>query len=51
MAEPRAVTPSALADAQPDVLLATKLYVPQTRSGFVVRPGSLIGSPRHRAAR
>jgi LuxR family transcriptional regulator, maltose regulon positive regulatory protein len=37
MAEPPATTPSA-ATAAPDTLLATKLHVPRTRPGFVVRP-------------
>jgi LuxR family maltose regulon positive regulatory protein len=37
MAEPPATTPSA-ATAAPDALLATKLHVPRTRPGFVVRP-------------
>jgi LuxR family maltose regulon positive regulatory protein len=37
MAEPPARTPSA-ATAAPDALLATKLHVPRTRPGFVVRP-------------
>jgi LuxR family transcriptional regulator, maltose regulon positive regulatory protein len=36
MAEPPATTPSA-ATAAPDALLATKLRVPRTRPGFVVR--------------
>jgi hypothetical protein len=36
MAEPSATTPSA-ADAAPDALLATKLHVPRTRPGFVIR--------------
>src|SRR5215211_7229213 len=36
MAEPPATTPSA-ATAAPDALLATKLHVPRTRPGFVVR--------------
>jgi LuxR family maltose regulon positive regulatory protein len=38
MAEPPATTPSAAATAAPDALLATKLHVPRTRPGFVVRP-------------
>ena len=38
MAEPPATTPAAAATAERDVLLATKLHVPQTRRGFVVRP-------------
>jgi LuxR family transcriptional regulator, maltose regulon positive regulatory protein len=37
MAEPPATTPSATT-AAPDALLATKLHVPRTRPGFVVRP-------------
>jgi LuxR family transcriptional regulator, maltose regulon positive regulatory protein len=37
MAEPPATTPSA-ATAAPDALLATKLHVPRTRPGFMVRP-------------
>jgi LuxR family maltose regulon positive regulatory protein len=37
MAKPPATTPSA-ATAAPDALLATKLHVPRTRPGFVVRP-------------
>jgi LuxR family maltose regulon positive regulatory protein len=37
MAEPPATTPAAAATAERDVL-ATKLHVPQTRRGFVVRP-------------
>jgi LuxR family transcriptional regulator, maltose regulon positive regulatory protein len=37
MAEPPATTPST-ATAAPDALLATKLHVPRTRTGFVVRP-------------
>jgi LuxR family maltose regulon positive regulatory protein len=36
MAEPPATTPSA-ATAAPDALLATKLHIPRTRPGFVVR--------------
>jgi LuxR family transcriptional regulator, maltose regulon positive regulatory protein len=36
MAKPPATTPSA-ANAAPDALLATKLHVPRTRPGFVVR--------------
>jgi LuxR family transcriptional regulator, maltose regulon positive regulatory protein len=36
MAEPSATTPSA-ATAAPDALLATKLHLPRTRPGFVVR--------------
>ena len=38
MAEPPATTSSAAAAAAPDALLATKLHVPRTRTGFVVRP-------------
>jgi len=38
MAEPPATTPAAAATAAPDALLATKLHVPRTRPGFVVRP-------------
>jgi hypothetical protein len=37
MAEPPARTPAAAATAERDVLLATKLRVPQTRPGFVAR--------------
>jgi ATP/maltotriose-dependent transcriptional regulator MalT len=37
MAEPPATTPAA-ATAAPDAVLATKLHVPRTRPGFVVRP-------------
>jgi hypothetical protein len=37
MAEPPAKASSA-ATAAPDALLATKLHVPRTRPGFVVRP-------------
>jgi LuxR family maltose regulon positive regulatory protein len=37
MAEPPATTPPA-ASAAPDALLATKLHLPPTRPGFVVRP-------------
>jgi LuxR family maltose regulon positive regulatory protein len=37
MAEPPATTPAA-ASTERDVLLATKLHVPQTRRGFVARP-------------
>ena len=37
MADSPATTPSA-ATAAPDALLATKLHVPRTRPGFVVRP-------------
>jgi LuxR family maltose regulon positive regulatory protein len=37
MAEPPATT-SSTAAAAPDALLATKLHVPRTRTGFVVRP-------------
>jgi LuxR family transcriptional regulator, maltose regulon positive regulatory protein len=37
MAEPPATTPSA-ATAAPAALLATKLHIPRTRRGFVVRP-------------
>jgi ATP/maltotriose-dependent transcriptional regulator MalT len=38
MAEPPATTSSTAAAAAPDALLATKLHVPRTRTGFVVRP-------------
>jgi LuxR family maltose regulon positive regulatory protein len=38
MAEPPATTPAAAVTAERDVLLATKLHVPRTRPGFVVRP-------------
>jgi LuxR family transcriptional regulator, maltose regulon positive regulatory protein len=40
MAEPPATTPAAAASAAaaPDALLATKLHIPRTRPGFVVRP-------------
>src|SRR5215217_5697162 len=38
MAEPPATTPAAAAAAAPDALLATKLHIPRTRPGFVVRP-------------
>jgi LuxR family transcriptional regulator, maltose regulon positive regulatory protein len=38
MAEPPATASSAAATAAPDALLATKLHVPRTRPGFVVRP-------------
>jgi LuxR family maltose regulon positive regulatory protein len=38
MAEPPATTPSAAATAAPAELLATKLHIPRTRPGFVVRP-------------
>jgi LuxR family maltose regulon positive regulatory protein len=38
MAEPPATTSSTAATAAPDALLATKLHVPRTRTGFVVRP-------------
>src|SRR6266511_764308 len=39
MAEPPATTPStAAAAAAPDALLATKLHLPRTHPGFVVRP-------------
>jgi LuxR family maltose regulon positive regulatory protein len=38
MAEPPATTPSTAATAAPDALLATKLHIPRTRTGFVVRP-------------
>jgi LuxR family transcriptional regulator, maltose regulon positive regulatory protein len=38
MAEPPATTPAAAATASSDALLATKLHVPRTRPGFVVRP-------------
>jgi LuxR family transcriptional regulator, maltose regulon positive regulatory protein len=38
MAEPPATTPAAAATAAPDALLATKLHIPRTRPGFVVRP-------------
>src|SRR5215204_4811358 len=38
MAEPPATTSSSAATAAPDALLATKLHIPRTRPGFVVRP-------------
>ncbi len=38
MAEPPAVTPSVVAGAEQDVLLATKLHVPGPQPGFVARP-------------
>jgi LuxR family transcriptional regulator, maltose regulon positive regulatory protein len=38
MAEPPAVTPSAVPPAEQDVLLATKLHVPGPQPGFVGRP-------------
>jgi LuxR family maltose regulon positive regulatory protein len=38
MGEPPAVTPSAAAAAEQDVLLATKLHVPGPQPGFVGRP-------------
>jgi LuxR family transcriptional regulator, maltose regulon positive regulatory protein len=38
MAKPPATTPAAAATTERDVLLATKLHVPRTRPGFVVRP-------------
>ena len=38
MAEPSAVAPAGVAGSGPDVLLATKLYVPRPRPGFVPRP-------------
>jgi LuxR family transcriptional regulator, maltose regulon positive regulatory protein len=38
MAEPPAVTPFAVAAAEQDVLLATKLHVPGPQPGFVARP-------------
>ena len=38
MAEPPATTSPAAASAERDVLLATKLHLPRTRPGFVVRP-------------
>jgi LuxR family transcriptional regulator, maltose regulon positive regulatory protein len=38
MAEPPATTSSTAATAAPAALLATKLHVPRTRTGFVVRP-------------
>jgi LuxR family transcriptional regulator, maltose regulon positive regulatory protein len=38
MAEPPATTSSTAAAAAPDALLATKLHIPRTRTGFVVRP-------------
>ena len=37
MAEPPATTPAA-ASTEREVLLATKLHIPRTRPGFVVRP-------------
>jgi LuxR family transcriptional regulator, maltose regulon positive regulatory protein len=48
MAEPPATTPAAAATAAPDTLLATKLHIPPTRPGFVVRPrlvGRLVPAP------
>jgi ATP/maltotriose-dependent transcriptional regulator MalT len=38
MAEPPTTTASTAATAERDVLLATKLHLPRTRPGFVVRP-------------
>ncbi len=38
MAEPRAAGPQRVAASGPDVLLATKLYVPRPQPGFVARP-------------
>jgi LuxR family maltose regulon positive regulatory protein len=38
MAEPPATTSPAAASAERDALLATKLHLPRTRPGFVVRP-------------
>ncbi len=38
MTEPSAVTPSVVAAAERDVLLATKLHVPGPQPGFVARP-------------
>src|SRR5215218_9757026 len=38
MAEPLATISSTAATAAPDALLATKLHIPHTRPGFVVRP-------------
>ena len=38
MAEPSAAAPAGVAGSGPDVLLATKLYVPRPRPGFVPRP-------------
>jgi LuxR family maltose regulon positive regulatory protein len=38
MAEPPATTPAVAASTERDVLLATKLHIPRTRPGFVVRP-------------
>src|SRR5215218_11120194 len=38
MAEPPATTSSTAATAAPDALLATKLHMPRSRTGFVVRP-------------
>jgi LuxR family transcriptional regulator, maltose regulon positive regulatory protein len=38
MAEPPAATPSVVAAAEQDVLLATKLHVPGPQPGFEVRP-------------
>src|SRR5215211_7197904 len=38
MAEPPATTPPGAATAAPAALLATKLHIPRTRPGFVVRP-------------
>ena len=38
MAEPPAATPSVVAAAERDVLLATKLHVPGPQPGFVPRP-------------
>jgi LuxR family maltose regulon positive regulatory protein len=38
MAEPPAATPSVVAAAERDVLLATKLHVPGPQPGFAARP-------------
>ena len=38
MTEPPAVTPSVVAAAERDVLLATKLHVPGPQPGFAARP-------------
>ncbi|HEV2824664.1 MAG TPA: helix-turn-helix transcriptional regulator, partial [Actinomycetota bacterium] len=38
MAEPPTTIPAAAATAERDALLATKLHVPRSRSGFVARP-------------
>ena len=43
MAEPPAVASAGVAASERDVLLATKLYVPGPRPGFVARP-RLVGA-------